>query len=144
MLTFDHGNMENSGSQLLVSLTPSTKNKIGGVTFAIRPQVAIRENDSMHIFSADEEVSVYLTVSKLAHILSVLQNKSSTAFCKNLPNSMIMFVDKVNIPYEGYSVHIKSMSNDYPPVHGRIILNKTEGFALECALSSSMGRIAFG
>lgn len=151
MMTFEHGNMENTGSQLLVNITPPDGFENGSATFTIRPQHSPKNGFSCHQFSESGELSVSLNPHKVAHILTVLRGDSDSAGgSKGLggeggygSDTAILYMDSVSKPFDGYAIHIKNVCGGAVR-HGRIILNLTEGVALETALTSAMGRIAFG
>lgn len=157
MLTYEHGNRECTGSQMLVDIRTADETGGGGAVFMIRPQIGVRDAQGGHRFDDGEggQIAIEVSVQKVAHIIAALRGGMDDGGEKGGrmldgidaygDEKRVMYVDAVMKPFRGYAFHIKSIPASIGAQrHGRIVLNQTEGLALESALSASMGRIAFG
>lgn len=149
MMTFEHGNAECSGSQLAVDVIPPKDEARGMVRIGIRPQSATGAGVRRHGFDAGCEVAVSLTPQNAAHVIAVLRGGRDAVMARRGVASCggeesVLFLDAVTQPYEGFAAHIRELDADGAAIHGRFTLTKTEGIALEAALTSAMGRVAFG
>ena len=136
---------------MLVDVQPSDGHSNGLVIFTIRPQTQARAVNESHQFGIDGEISIKITATKVAHILAVLRGgnnpeKQERFVEGTLPQGderCVMYIDHVTMPFNGYAFHIKNITST-KIAHGRIILSISEGYALNVALTSAMGHIAFG
>lgn len=159
MLTYEHGNRECTGSQMLVDIRTADEPGGGGAIFIIRPQCGLRDARGMRMFddSEDGQISIEVSAQKVAHVISALRGGADGDLdgggrmvggvdARRAEERRVMYVDAVARPFRGHAFHIKSIpaSGGGAQRHGKIVLNQTEALALEAALSASMGRIAFG
>lgn len=155
MMTFLHGNQEGTGSKLEVEISPAEGCEIGTVTFRILPQCGTRRDYGRHQYTSDGETSVSFRAEQLGHVLSVLRgctdnltkHKSRGLSESRNPEARnnCLYIDAITTPFVGYAIHIKCREGDSDCCrHGRICLTLSEAIVLEAALTSAMGKVAFG
>lgn len=150
MITFEHGNDNFTGSQLLVDIVPASKRRKGQVRLEIRRQEEGRESDGKARFSAAGGASIAVGVVAVAHILNVLTGKESGILgTKGIRSrdgecSASMHLDRVDEPFPGFAIHVQNRSASGERSDARIVLSLSEGAALAYSLQAAMDRVAFG
>lgn len=151
MITFEHGNDNSTGSQLLVDIVPASKRRKGQVKMEIRQQKAGRSADGKARFSASGGASIAMGVVAVAHLLNVLTGRKPSILgtkgirCKDGDCAVSLHLDRVEQdPFPGFAMHIQNRWPDDSRADGRIILTLSEGAALAYSLQAAMDRIAFG
>lgn len=148
MLKYTHGNRNGTGSQMLVDVKINESGTSGIVAFKIKPQTDEKAGPR-HFFAEEGSVSIGLDAGRISHVLGVLRGDTdSTLGDKGVSVSdgnrmAVIHVDALKEPVIGFAVHIVNTNED-TELHGRIILNPSEGLALLTAIEASMGKIAFG
>jgi len=154
MLTFEHGNRENTGSQLAVDMKPSDGVEDGKFTLVISKQSAVGffKPDGTRVlpeFNGDEAV-ISLNAKQATHFLFVLEGKANSVnggkgvFENSDDYCSVLHCDREAERAAGFAVHITTRFAVGASVDGRILLNPTEAATIAKAINASLGRVAFG
>lgn len=150
MLVFSHGNKVGTGSQLIVDVIQGDWSS-RDVTISIYPQINKKEVDKKWEGSqfSPHGLGVCLKANEVAHLIRIFQgSKDEVMISKGLRQAneegvSTLYIDYVTSPFVGYAVHISSAYEDRPKEDMRIVLNPTEGLAIQKSLEAAMAKIAF-
>ncbi len=154
MLTFEHANRENTGSQLMVDMKPSDGVEDGKFTLAISKQSAVGffKPDGTRVlpeFDGDEAM-ISLNAKQVTHLLFVLEGKANSVnggkgvFANGDGYCAALHCDWEAERAAGFAVHITTRFAGGASVDGRILLNPTEAATIAKVVNASLGRVAFG
>lgn len=154
MLTYEHGSRDGVGSRLVVDIDSGSADGNFRMVFAIYRQTndggTARDGLKKWEFDDATPAIVELSATQVSHIIKVLRGESDSIFgdsglvVKDKEKSSRVIFEKVDMPYLGYKLNIKTAWVNGETVKARILLNPTEALALRLAIESSMGMLAFG
>lgn len=138
-MIISHPNFKSTGSRLIVSITPATDEKEGGLTLRLQKQV------SDHIWDVDNESYIDLNQIDIAKFVAVMRGynesiddgkgiwyRTDTSYCH------ARFLHKIE-PMPGYTLTI---DNGNGPVS--IHLSECEAIALYEVMQVALYRVVFG